>query len=126
MARFGRSVPRKTIDVLHANLATRALIVCDDNTGVCCPHGMDSTLGSGRRAHAVRSRARYLAELEQMPAQQAWRLHKITQDTEAGAHTIAVTNPVLTAAGLPPLTATSLVSLAAVAQHLRGSASAVA
>lgn len=125
LARLGRSVPRGAVDALHANLATRALIVCDDTT-ICCPNGMDSTLGAGRRAHAVRSRARYLAEIDQMPAQPAWRLHKIAQDAQAGAHLAAVTNTVLVAANLPPLTATSLESLAATAQHLRGGSSAVA
>lgn len=61
-----------------------------------------------------------------MPAQPAWRLHKIAQDAQAGAHIIAVTNTVLVAADLRPLTATSLESLAATAQHLRGGSSAVA
>lgn len=125
LAPLGRSVPRNVVDALHANLATRALIVCDDAT-VCCPNGMDSTLGAGRRAHAVRSRARYLADIDRMPAQPAWRLHKIAQDAQAGAHMIGVTNTVLVAAGLRPLTATSLESLAAAAQHLRGGNSAVA
>ena len=122
---LGRSVARDVVDALHANLATRALIVCDDST-VCCPNGMDSTLGAGRRAHAVRSRARYLAEIDRMPTQPAWRLHKVAQDAQAGAHMIAITNSVLTAAGLRPLTATSLESLAATAQHLQGGSSAVA
>lgn len=39
---------------------------------------------------------------------------------------IGVTNNVLTDAGLQPFTATSLESLVAAAQHLRGSSSAVA
>jgi hypothetical protein len=125
LAQLGRSVPREVVDVLHANLATRALIVCDDAT-VCCPNGLDSTLGAGRRAHAVRSRARYLAEIDRMPAQANWRLHKIAQDAQAGAHLIGVTNSVLVAAGLRPLRATSLESLAATAQHLRADRSAVA
>ncbi len=125
LAPLGRSVPRDVVEALHANLATRALLVCDDAT-VCCPNGMDSTLGRGRRAHAVRSRARYLAEIDRMPAQPAWRLYKIVQDAQAGAHMISVTNTVLIAAGLRPLTATSLESLAATAQHLRGGSSAVA
>jgi len=122
---IGRSVPREVVDALHSNLATRALIVCDDST-VCCPNGMDSTLGAGRRAHAVRSRARYLAEIDRMPSQPAWRLHKIAQDAQAGAHMISVANSVLIDAGLQPLTSTSLESLAAAAQHLRGGRSAVA
>lgn len=125
LAPLGRSVPRDVVDALQANLASRALIVCDDST-VCCPNGMDSTLGAGRRAHAVRSRARYLAEIDRMPTQAAWRLHKVAQDAQAGAHMIGVTNSVLTVAGLRPLSATSLESLAATAQHLRGSSSAVA
>lgn len=122
---LNRSVPRAAVDALHANLATRALIVCDDTT-VCCPNGMDSTLNGGRRAHAVRSRARYLAEIDRMPTQPSWRLHKIAQDAQAGAHMINVTNTVLQSAGLPALTPTSLESLAAVAEHIRGDNSAVA
>ncbi len=122
---LGRSVPRKTVDALHANLATRALIVCDDAT-VCCPNGMDSTLGLGRRAHAVRSRAHYLAEIDRMPSQPAWRLYKIVQDAQAAAHLVGVLNGVLAAADLKPLSVTSYESLAAAAQHLRGGHSAVA
>lgn len=133
---LGRSVPRNVVDALTANLATRAMIVCDDAT-VCCPHGMDSTLGAGRRAHAVRSRARYLGEIDRMPAQPTWRLHKVAQDAQAAAHLIGVINGVITtvrreaaphtpAAKVKPLSCTSHQSLAAVAQHLRGTNSAVA
>lgn len=125
LAPLGRSVPRRVVDALHANLATRALIVCDDAT-VCCPNGISSTLGAGRRAHAVRSRARYLAAIDRMPAHPAWRLHKVAQDALAGAHLINVANGVLTGSGLPPLSSTSLESLAAAAKYLRGQDTAVA
>ena len=101
------------------------MIVCDD-TAICCPNGMDSTLGTGRRARAIRRRARYLgqAEIDRMPAQAGWRLHKIAQDAKAGAHLIHVTNDVLVTAGLPPLKATSLQAIAATAEHLRSANSA--
>lgn len=122
---LGRSVPRDAVDALHANLSTRALLVCDDPV-VCCPQGMSSTLGSARRAHAVRSRARYLAAIEAMPTQTSWRLYKIAQDAQQAAHVIAVANSVLTGEGISPLTPTSHQSLAAVAEHLRGSSDAAA
>ena len=125
LTQLGRSVPRNVVEAVHANLATRALILCDDAT-VCCPNGVESTLGPGRRAHAVRSRARYLAEIDRMPAQPAWRLHKIAQDAQAAAHLIGVINGVLTGAGLAPLSAAGHESLAAAAQRLRGGSSAVA
>ncbi len=120
-----RSVPRKVVDALHANLVTRALIVCDDAT-ICCPNGMDSTLGPGRRAHAVRSRARYLTDIDRMPTQPTWRLHKIAQDAQAAAHLVGILNGVLTGAGLTPLSTIGYESLSAVAQHLGGGSSAVA
>ncbi len=120
---LGRSVRRRVVDALHANLATRARIVCDDPTA-CCPDGMDSTLRD-RRTHAVRSRARYLAEIDRMP-QEKWRLYKIAQDAQAAAHLIGVVNSVLVDAGITPMKATGQQSLAAVARHLRGDSSAVA
>lgn len=122
---LGRSVARQAVEALDAHLPTRALLVCDDPV-LCCPHGMQSTLGAGRRAHAVRSRARYLAQIDQMPTQASWRLHKIAADAQQAAHSITVMNKVLERQGLLPLTNTSHLSLAAVAQHLRGSSDAVA
>ena len=122
---LGRSVPRRVVNALQANLPIRARIVCDDASS-CCPNGIESTVGRGRRAHAVRSRARYLADLEAMPAQTTWRLHKIAQDATATTELITIANRVLTAAGIPPLSAGAYEALATTAEQLRGGSSAVA
>lgn len=122
---LGRSVASKVVTTLAENLTTRALILCDDAT-ICCPNGLESTLGRGRRAHAIRSRARYLNQLDNMPSQASWRLHKVAQDAQAAAHLISVVNGTLIAKDIKPLNSTSFESLAAVAQHLRGGNSAVA
>lgn len=123
---LGRSIPGKAAQALRGHRSTQALLLCDDSTGVCCP-SLDSTLtGPGRRKHAVRSRARYLSDLERMPAQASWRLNKVARDAEQGARTAELMNKVLRKSDLMPLNSTWLQSLAAVAQHLQDGQSAVA
>lgn len=121
---LGRSIPKSAVEILDAALPTRALLTCEDPV-TCCPHGTSDALGAGRRAHAVRSRARYLAQLDQMP-QASWRLHKVGQDAAKAAQTAETFNKVLVRGGLPPLTTTSYRSLAAVVEHLRTGKDAVA
>ncbi|MGH3374880.1 MAG: hypothetical protein ACRDP6_09080 [Actinoallomurus sp.] len=94
---FGRSVPSRVATPLLANLPFRAKVGCTDPR--CCPQGVESTLGRLRRAHAVRARARQLAELDSMPASE-WRLNHIGQAAKE-AETLAVqANRILEANGL--------------------------
>ena len=64
------------------------------------PRGAGSMLASKGRAHAVRSRARELGELDEIPAT-AWRLNHIAKQAASAYVTAAKCNEVLAAAGLP-------------------------
>lgn len=118
-----RSIPTKSAEIISANLATRALLLCDDQT-TCCPDGLGSMLGAQRRHHAVRSRARYLAQIDRMP-QASWRIYKVGQDARAAVDVVTKANSVLVAAGKRPLNAAAYTAVADAADYLRGS-SAVA
>ncbi len=118
-----RSIPTKSAKIIASNLTTRAMLLCDDQV-TCCPDGLESMLGPQRRHHAVRSRARYLAEIGRMP-QAAWRIYKVGQDARAAVEVAAKANSVLVAAGSPPLNTSGYLAAAEAADYLRGS-SAVA
>jgi len=120
---LGRSIPTKAAEIISANLATRALLLCDDQT-TCCPDGLGSMLGAQRRHHAVRSRARYLDQIDRMP-QASWRIYKIGQDARAAVDVVTKANSVLVSAGKRPLNTAAYTAVADAADYLRGS-SAVA
>jgi hypothetical protein len=71
---LGRSVPLRVANRLLGSIPMRARIVCDDPT--CCSDV--NAMIDNRRQHAVRSRARFLAELNQQPHSQ-WRLTHISR-----------------------------------------------
>jgi hypothetical protein len=79
---LGRSIPHRAAEVLLEQRAGRALLVCRDAR--CCPHGPDSMLGANRRQHNIRTRARTLRDLDQMP-HITWRLHQVAKDALASA-----------------------------------------
>lgn len=112
---FGRSVVPPAIRVLATNLAFRSALLCEPS---CCPDGVESTLGQGRE-HTLRSRARQLHELDDMPSSRAWRLQQVAKDAQRAADLINAANPMLTAAGLTPLNARGQQSLADVTEFLR-------
>lgn len=118
-----RSIPTKAARIIASNLTTRALLLCDDPV-TCCPDGLESMLGPQRRHHAVRSRARYLNEIAQMP-QASWRIYKVGQDARAAVEVVAKANSILVGAGSRPLGTSGYLAAAEAADYLRGS-SAVA
>jgi len=73
---LGRSLGVDVARVLLADRGMRAKLVCDDET--CCSDGVESML-TDRRKHTVRARARYLAELAEMPHPD-WRLYRVARD----------------------------------------------
>lgn len=73
---LGRSVRRDVAEILLGDRSMRARLICDDER--CCPHGINSMLDDAR-PHAVRSRARSLAELAEMP-HRSWRLHQVAKE----------------------------------------------
>ncbi len=93
-----RSVPPKVARVLFDDARLRGRVICDSIT--CCPRGADSMLQSKGRAHAVRSRARELAELAEMPSEK-WRLNHIAKQAASAYVTATKANEVLARAGLP-------------------------
>jgi hypothetical protein len=82
---LGRSVPKPAAQTLLGTLQMRAKVMCDDES--CCPYGPISTLDRPRE-HAIRTRARTLAEIDSMP-ERKWRLHKTARKAELA---VAVTN----------------------------------
>jgi hypothetical protein len=113
---LGRSVTRRVAQLLLANVAMRAKLMCTDER--CCPHGVASTLDH-HREHAVRSRARELATLEALPAR-SWRLNHIATKAH-GAVTLAhQTNRLLKDVGEDfRIGAVGIEALARVADELR-------
>jgi hypothetical protein len=81
---LGRSLNPRVAQLLLANVALRAKLMCTDER--CCPNGVASTLDHSRE-HAVRSRARELGVLAALPAR-SWRLNH-TATKAAGALTLA-------------------------------------
>jgi hypothetical protein len=92
-----RSVPPKVARVLFDDARLRGRVICDSIT--CCPRGADSMLQSRGRAHAVRSRARELAELAEMPSEK-WRLNHIAKQAASSHVTATKANEVLARARL--------------------------
>jgi len=112
---LGRSVPAPVARALLGDLRIRAKIMCDDET--CCPLGPASTLDHSRE-HAIRSRARGLQQLDEMP-QRTWRLHRVAREARGAATLIDQSNKTLRDLGYDRrLDATGASSLAAVAEHL--------
>jgi hypothetical protein len=107
------SLARKLLDDPH----TRPNLVCDDEQ--CCPDGMHSML-ENHREHTVRSRARYLADLDDMPMAE-WRLFHVGKDARNAVTLIGQINRFLAPdqnGPHKPLAAKSMASLAQVADHL--------
>jgi hypothetical protein len=98
LAALGRSVPPKIARVLLADRRLRGRLVCDSPH--CCPRGAESMLASRGRPHAVRARARDLAELAGIP-DAGWRLHHVAKRA-ASAHVLATkANELLAGAEVP-------------------------
>jgi hypothetical protein len=93
-----RSVLPRVAKVLLADPHLRGRIVCESLT--CCPKGAESMLASKGRRHAVRSRARELAELAAMPSE-TWRLNEIAKQAASAYVTGSKANEVLAVAGVP-------------------------
>jgi hypothetical protein len=93
-----RSLPTRVSKVLLADPRLRGRIVCESIT--CCPKGAASMLASKGRRHAVRSRARELAELAAMPSD-TWRLNEIAKQAASAYVTASKANEVLAAADMP-------------------------
>jgi hypothetical protein len=92
-----RSVPSKVARALFADTRLRGRLICDSIT--CCPRGADSMLQSKGRAHAVRSRARELTELVQMPSEK-WRLNHVAKQAASSYVTATKANEILERAGM--------------------------
>jgi hypothetical protein len=112
---LGRSLLLSVAEHLLDDLSMRAKLVCDDE--FCCADGVQSMRRS-RRQHTVRARARYLAELDEMPMHD-WRLYRITRDARETVTLTLQANQVLAAAGHPqPLAHQAAEALAQVADRL--------
>jgi hypothetical protein len=92
---LGRSVPKPAAEVLLGVNEMRPKLMCDDEG--CCPT-VAETLDNGR-PHAVRSRARQLAELGEQPHRR-WRLHSVARQAHTAATLAKQANRVLDAAGV--------------------------
>lgn len=113
---LGRSVPRDVAETLLGDRSMRARLLCDDER--CCPHGVNSML-EDPRPHAVRSRARRLAALDEMP-HRSWRLHQVAKEATTAASLAKRGTLVLRAEGIDTqLHATAQDALARVAEFLR-------
>lgn len=92
---LGRSVHPRVGNCLLGSIEMRARIVCDDEG--CCSDV--NAMIDGRRQHAIRSRARVLAELNQQPHRR-WRLHHVAQHADTAITIAKQANRVLEANGL--------------------------
>jgi hypothetical protein len=111
---LGRSVPRSAGQTLLADHRTRAKVMCDDEG--CCPT-VSATLDNSRH-HAVRARARQLAEIEQQP-HASWRLHHVARQAEGAVTLGAQANAVLKQEGITiEIKTKNMASLARVASEL--------
>ncbi len=94
----------------------RPKLMCDDEG--CCPNGVTSTLDHARE-HAVRTRARVLADLDAMP-ERRWRLHRISQQAATAVVLAAQANHVLEENGVKfTVRTTGMESLARLAEYLK-------
>jgi hypothetical protein len=115
---LGRSVSSRVGETLLGHRSMRPKVMCDDER--CCPNGAASTLDQ-RRHHAVRTRAREMAALEEQP-HRSWRLHHVAKNARAAADLAVQANAVLRSAGIRERIGTSgYESLARVAEFLRES-----
>lgn len=111
---LGRSVPKPAAELLLGVNEMRPKLMCDDEG--CCPNVAD-TLDNGR-PHAVRSRARQLAELAQQPHRR-WRLHSVARQAQSAATLAKQANRLLGSAGVKQKIGTkNLEALAQVATEL--------
>lgn len=116
---FGRSFPEKVAATMLENRQLKASLVCIDSR--CCPDGSSSMLDHWRQ-HALRSRARQLDEIRQMP-DAAWRLNKIATQADRAATAARTANEILAEAGLRErVPERSFRSLATVAEAMRRNA----
>jgi hypothetical protein len=114
---LGRSVPPKIARVLLEDRRLRGRLICDSVR--CCPHGADSMLASKGRHHAVRSRARELHELADIP-NGAWRLNHVAKRAASAYVTATKANELLAGTELPNRIKTDgYVALEQVAEFLR-------
>ncbi len=97
MAVFNRSVPRKVAQLLLEERSVRGRVVCDSLR--CCPQGADSMMSSKGRPHAVRTRARGLQEISEIPNVD-WRLHHIGKQAASGFVAATKANEILGRAGV--------------------------
>lgn len=81
---LGRSIPYTAARVLLGDMAMRPKVMCDVES--CCP-GVTTTLDQPK-PHAIHSRARQLARLDQQP-ERKWRLNDIARAASA-AKTLAL------------------------------------
>lgn len=115
-----RSVPSSVGEVLLGHQGMRPKVMCDDER--CCPNGAASTLDQ-RRQHAIRTRAREIAALEDQP-HMSWRLHQISKSARSAAQLAVQANAVLAEAGIKQRIGTpGYDALAQVADFLRTSSS---
>ncbi|ART67314.1 hypothetical protein BTO20_00695 [Mycobacterium dioxanotrophicus] len=91
LGRFGRSVSGRAANALLGNGQLQGTITCTDP--ICCPDGA-SSMTTNWRQHAVRSRARELDELSQMP-DASWRLNHVARLAERAADAARSANEVL-------------------------------
>lgn len=92
---IGRSLPLPASNVLLGDVAMRAKLICEDDS--CCTDNL--AMIDRRREHAVRTRARVLAELNQQPHRQ-WRLHSIANHALTGITLARQANKVLSDHGV--------------------------
>ncbi len=92
---LNRSLPLRVGNCLLGEVALRAKIICDDDA--CCADVV--AMVDRRRQHAVRSRARFLAELNQQPHRR-WRLHHVARHSESAVTIARQANKVLAANGI--------------------------
>lgn len=95
---LGRSVAPKLARILFDDRRLRGRLVCDAIR--CCPRGAESMLESSGRRHAVRSRARQLQELAEIP-NESWRLNHIAKQAAVAQVTALKANEILASAGVP-------------------------
>jgi hypothetical protein len=113
---IGRSISRRVTQLLFAEAAMRAKLMCADER--CCPRGVTSTVEHPRE-HAVRSRGGELALLSALPAR-PWRLNHIATKAQAAVTVATQANKVLERNGEEyRLPTTGLESLERVAEELR-------
>jgi sugar phosphate isomerase/epimerase len=114
---LGRCVSPKLARLLFAERRLAGRLTCDSPQ--CCPGGAASMARSRGRPHAVRERARRLAELDAIP-NEAWRLNHLAKQAAGSAVLAKKANEVLAAARVSErIPEGALSALAQVAELLR-------